>query len=321
MFGLRIGLAVLALVAAAPAAALAQEWPSRPIRFIVPFPAGGSTDVAARLIGEYLSRSLGQQVVVENKAGANGNIAVEAAAKSTPDGYTVLVATDSVVSNPHVYKTNIDVLKDLVPIIQFSQQPIVLAAHPSLGVKSIAELVALAKQQPGLRFATGSGVNSAQHMVALWFAQIADIKLEQVPYRGGGQAINDLIAGHVKLGSLGSTPLVPHYQAGTLYLLAQSMRARSPALPDVPTFEEAGIKGLVLDQWVGAFVPAGTPPAIIARLRTEMSKARADPAIREGFSKSAQEAVTATPEQFTRFVREEYERYERLVAQLKLKPN
>ena len=151
MFGLRIWLAVLALVAAAPAAALAQEWPSRPIRFIVPFPAGGSTDVAARLIGEYLSRSLGQQVVVENKAGANGNIAVEAAAKSTPDGYTVLVATDSVVSNPHVYKTNIDVLKDLVPIIQFSQQPIVLAAHPSLGVKSIAELVALAKQKPGLR--------------------------------------------------------------------------------------------------------------------------------------------------------------------------
>jgi tripartite-type tricarboxylate transporter receptor subunit TctC len=236
MLKLRVGL--LALVVAVSTAAEAQDWPSRSIRFIVPFPAGGSTDVGARLIGEHLSRSLGQQIVVENKSGANGNIGMETAAKSAADGYTVLVSTDAVSSNPHVYKMNIDPLRELTPVIQLSRQPIVLAAHPSLGVASLAELIVLARQQPGLRYATGSGVG-AQHMVVQWFASIAGIKLEQVPYRGGAPAINDLIAGHVKLGSLGSTPLIPHYKAGTLRLLAQSTQARSPSLPDVPTYQEA----------------------------------------------------------------------------------
>jgi tripartite-type tricarboxylate transporter receptor subunit TctC len=201
---LRILIAGFALVAAMPMSR-AQEWPKRPIRFIVPFPAGGSTDVGARVIAEFLSRTLRQQIVVENKTGANGNIGIEAAAKSPADGYTILVATDAVSSNPHVYKMNIDPLRELVPVIQLSRQPIVLAAHASLGIASLAELIALAKQQPGLRYATGSGYGSAQHMVVQWFASIADVKLEQVPYRGGAPAINDLIAGHIKLGSLGST--------------------------------------------------------------------------------------------------------------------
>src|SRR5262249_16774336 len=150
-----------------------------------PFPAGGSTDVAARLIGEYLSRALGTQVVVENKTGANGTIGVETAAKSPPDGYTILVATDAVGSNPYMYRTNVDPTKDLLPIVQLSRQPIVLAAHPSLGIDTLAELTVLAKQQPGQRYATGSGVGSPQHMVVQWFAQIAGVKMEQVPYRGG----------------------------------------------------------------------------------------------------------------------------------------
>jgi tripartite-type tricarboxylate transporter receptor subunit TctC len=203
MVKLRVGL--LALVVVMSTTVNAQEWPSRPIRFIVPFPAGGSADVGARLVGEYLSRSLQQQIVVENRSGANGNIGIESAAKNAADGYTVLVTSDVISSNPHVYKMNIDPLKELTPVIQLSRQPIVLAAHPSLGVASLAELIALARQQPGLRYATGSGVG-AQHMVVQWFASIASIKLEQVPYRGGAPAINDLIAGHVKLGSLGSTP-------------------------------------------------------------------------------------------------------------------
>src|SRR5262249_31125090 len=156
-----------------------------PIRFIVPFPAGGSTDVGARLVGEYLSRAFGQQGYVEHKSRANGNIGIETAAKSAPDGYTILVATDSVASNPHVYSWHIDPTKDRVPIVRLSRQPIVLAAHPSLGVGTIAELTALAKQQPGLRYATGSGGGSPQHMVVQWFAQIIGVKLEQVPYRGG----------------------------------------------------------------------------------------------------------------------------------------
>jgi len=317
MMTLRVLATLVAIVA--PTTCFGQEWPSRPVRFIVPFPAGGSTDVAARVIGEYLSRTLRQQIVVENKTGANGNIGIETAAKSAPDGYTILVATDAVSSNPHVYKMNIDPLKELLPVIQLSHQPMVLAAHPALGIASLAELIALAKQQPGLRYATGSGVGSPQHMVVQWFAQTAGIKLEQVPYRGGAPAINDLLAGHVKLGSLGSTPLIPHYKAGTLRLLAQSTERRSPSLPDVPTYQEAGIKGLVLDQWLGVFVPAGTPPAVAARLNAEINKALAEPAIRDSFLQSAQEPVGGSADTFARLVREDFAKYERLVKELNIK--
>jgi tripartite-type tricarboxylate transporter receptor subunit TctC len=289
------------------------------VRFIVPFPAGGSTDVAARVIGEHLSRTLRQQIVVENKTGANGNIGIETAARSPADGYTVLVATDAVSSNPHVYRMNIDPLKELVPVIQLSRQPMVLAAHPSLGLVSLAELIALAKQQPGLRYATGSGVGSPQHMVVQWFAQIAGIKLEQVPYRGGAPAINDLLAGHVKLGSLGSTPLIPHYKAGTLRLLAQSMAARSQSLPDVPTYQEAGIKGLVLDQWLGVFVPTGAPSAVAARLNAEINKALTEAAIYDSFVQSGQEPVGGSAGAFAGLVHDEFAKYERLVKELNIK--
>jgi tripartite-type tricarboxylate transporter receptor subunit TctC len=308
----------LVMLAASSLAAQAQEWPSKPVRMIVPFAPGGSTDVAARLVAEYLSRSLGQQVVVENRTGANGNIGTEAAAKSAPDGYTLLVAPDSMASNPHVYKVAYE-LKDLTPVIQLSRQPIVLAAHPTLGVKSIAELIAHAKKHPGERFATGSGTNSGQHMVTLWFAKLAGIQLEQVSYRGGGQAINDLLAGHVKLGTLGSTPLIPHYRAGKLLLLAQTTAARAASLPQVPTFQEAGMKGLVVDQWLGVFVPAGTPAPIVARLNAEVGKALADPAIKDSLEKSAQEPIGGTSAAFAKLVNEDFGKYGRLVKELGLK--
>jgi tripartite-type tricarboxylate transporter receptor subunit TctC len=313
----RVFIALLAL--AIPTLAQAQEWPNRPIRFIVPYPAGGSTDVGARVIGDYLSRALGQQIVVENRTGGSGNIGFEAGARSAPDGYTVLIAPDQVASAPHVFKVSFDPLKDLLPVIQLSRQPVVLAVHPKLGVSSLAELIALAKQRPGLSYAT-SGIGSQQHMTAEWFAQLAGIKLEHVPYRGGAQAINDLVAGHVMIGSLGSTPLIPHYKAGALRLLAQTTAARSPSLPDVPTYEQAGIK-LVLDQWLGAFAPAGTPPAIVARLNNEMNKALAEAAIRESFLQSAQEPVGGSAEQFLRLVRDDFAKYERLAKELNIKAN
>jgi tripartite-type tricarboxylate transporter receptor subunit TctC len=315
-----MALLAAAIAVSSPAAAQdkAEDWPKRPIRFIVPFPAGGSTDVGARVIGESLSRTLRAQIVVENKTGANGNIGIEVAAKSPADGYTILVATDAVSSNPHVYKMNVDPMRELVPVIQLSRQPMVLAAHPSLGIASLAELIALAKQQPGLRYATGSGYGSPQHMVVQWFASIAGVKLEQVPYRGGAPAINDLLAGHIKLGSLGSTPLIPHYKAGTLRLLAQSTLARSPSLPDVPTYQEAGIKGLVLDQWVGVFVPAGAPTVIVERLNAEIDHALADAAVRESFLQSAQEPLGGTAAQFARRVRDDYDKYARQELNIKV---
>ena len=305
-------------MAAAACGAQAQDWPNKPVRVVVPFAAGGSTDVAARLVAEYLSRAFGQQVYVENRTGANGVIGIEAVAKSDPDGYTLLVAPDAIASNPHVYKVNY-ALKDLTSVVQLSRQPIVLAAHPSLDVKTMAELIALARKQPGIRFGTGSGVGSAQHMVVQWFAQLAGIELEQVPYRGGGQAINDLIAGHVQLGALGSTPLIPHYKAGKLLLLAQTTEARSQSLPDIPTFQESGIKGLVLDQWLGVFVPAGTPGPIVARLNGEIGKALADQAIKGNLVSSAMEPIGGSAEQFGKLVRDDFAKYERLVKELNIK--
>ena len=311
---------LLVLALAIPNSADAQAWPARPIRFIVPFPAGGSTDVGARVIADSLARALGQQIVVENKSGASGNVGFEAAARSAPDGYTVLIAPDQVTSAPHVFKVSFDALKDFSPVIQLSRQPVVLAVHPTLGVGSVAELVVLAKQQPGMSYAT-SGVGSQQHIVAEWFKKIAGIKLEHVPYRGGGQAINDLIAGHIRIGSLGSSPLMPHYRAGALRLLAQSTLARSPSLLDVPTYQEAGIKGLILDQWLGVLVPAGTPVSIISRLNAEMNNALSQAAVRETFLQSAQEPVGGTADEFARLLREDYDKYARLVQELNIKLN
>jgi tripartite-type tricarboxylate transporter receptor subunit TctC len=317
-----LALMALALTAALlPAAAQERpDWPSRAIHFIVPFPAGGSTDVAARVIANSLTRSLGQQIVVENKSGASGNVGFEAAARSAPDGYAVLIASDQVASAPHVFKVSFDPLKDLTPVIQLSRQPVVLAVHPKLGVGSVSELVALAKERPGMSYAT-SGVGSQQHMAAEWFTTIAGIKLEHVPYRGGGQAINDLVAGHIMIGSLGSSPLIPHYKAGTLRLLAQTTLARSPSLPEVPTYQEAGIRGLVLDQWLGVFVPSGTPSAIAARLNVEINNALADAAVRESFLQSAQEPIGGLAAQYGRLVRDDYDKYARLVRELDIKAN
>jgi len=316
---LRCLVLLLAAATCATPRADAADWPTRPIHFIVIYPAAGSTDVAARIIGDFLSRRLGQQVVVENKSGANGNIGIEYAAKAAPDGYTVLIATDAVSSNPHIYKMNIEPLKALVPVIEISHQPVALAAHPSLGVNTLAELTAAAKRQPDMPFATGSGVGSNQAMVGLWYAKLAGVTLKQVPYRGGGPAINDLIAGHVKLGSLGTSPLIPHYQAGTLKLLAQSMATRSAALPNVPTFREAGFPELVVDQRIGVFVPIGTPPEIAARLNGEINAALNDEKIRKSLADQAQDPAGGTAEQYAALVRADSDKYARLVKELEIK--
>ena len=312
---LRLLAAAIVLATAAPLAH-AADWPSRPIHFIVPFPAGGSTDVAARLIGDHVSRSLGQPVVVEDKSGANGNIGTEYAVKSAPDGYTVLIASDSVSTNPHIYRLTFDPVQGLVPVIEVSHQPIVLAAHPSLGVNSLAELTAKVKQQPGMRFGTGSGVGSLQALTALWYAKLAGINLVQVPYRGGAPAINDLVAGTVQLGSLGSTPLVPHYKSGGLKMLAQSGPTRSPTLPDVPTFRESGLEALVLEQRIGVLVPKGTPADVVARLNSEINAALRDEKLRELLSDQAQDAAGGTSEQYSRLLQTDSDLVARLVKEL-----
>jgi tripartite-type tricarboxylate transporter receptor subunit TctC len=295
--------------------ARAQTYPTRPIRFIVPLAPGGGLDFVARLFAEYLSHNIGQQIYIENKLGAGGMIGIETAAKSPPDGYSVLVTNDNVASAPHVLRVNTDYVKDLVPVTQLSQQTLVLAVHSSFNVKSVAELITAAKAKPGMGFAT-SGVGSNQHILGEWFAKEAGIKLDHVPYRGAGQAVNDFIAGHILIGVLGPTALIPHFKTGTLRCLAQSSTKRAESLPDVPTFEEAGFKGMVLDAWYGAFVPSGTPEAVIARLNAELNKAAADPATRESLLQTATEPVGGTPDQFAAVVREDSAKYARLAKEL-----
>jgi tripartite-type tricarboxylate transporter receptor subunit TctC len=298
--------------------ARAQAYPTRPVRLIVPVSAGGSTDVMARLIGEHLSQAFGQQFIVDNRTGAAGNAGIEAVGKSPPDGYTILVTTDRVASGPHVFKMNIDPTKDLAAVAQLTRQPVVLAVHHSLGIKSLSEFLVLARREPGMSYAT-SGVGVHQHIVGEWFQQLAGIKLSVVPYRGGGPVINDLIAGHVKIASLGSTPLIPHYKAGTIRLIAQSTAERSPGLLDVPTYRESGFTELVLDQWISVFVPSGTRPTIVARLNAETNNALALPSVRENLLQQALEPVGGSVAFADQLFREDYAKYARLVKELNIK--
>jgi tripartite-type tricarboxylate transporter receptor subunit TctC len=316
---LRLATSAAALTLA-PHIATAQTYPTRPVRFVVPLAAGGGLDFVARLTGEHLARALGQQVIVENRVGAGGMLGIETVAKSPPDGYTVLIITDAIASTPHIVRFNVDYVRTLVPVTFLVRSTQVIAVHPSLGVSSIAELVALIKRQPGLSYAT-SGAGTNQHFLGEWFAQVAGIKLDHVPYRGAGQAINDLIAGHVKLAVLGPAALIAHHRAGTIRIIAQSSQDRSRSLGDVPTIEETGVKGVVLETWQGAFVPERTPPAIIARLNAEMRNAMLDTAIGEKLLQSAFDPVGGSAEQLAALLRDDSEKYGRLARGFKINAN
>ena len=308
----------LVLLALTPLAAAAQDWPVKPVKMIVPYPPAGATDIAARVVAERLSKAFGQPFVVDNKPGAAGVIGMDLIAKSAPDGYTIGVVPDVISSAQHVYNLTFDPLQDLVPVVQLSQQPLVIAAHPSLNISTLAELVTLAKSKPGMGFAT-SGVGSQQHIAGEWFSKVAGIDIRHVPYKGGGQAINDVVAGQVPLAVLGSSPLLPHHRTGMLKLLAQTTPTRAPTLKDVPTVQEAGFKDFALDQWIGLFVPSGTPVAIIARLNAETNKALKDAALLGRFDQGALEAVGGSAADFAKLVKNDFEKYGRLIKELNIK--
>ena len=274
--------------------------------------------MAVRSSSDLVSQALGQPVVIENRPGASGSIAAELVAKSPADGYTLLATADVMASAPHLFKLSFDPFRDFAPVVQLTLQPVVLAVHPSLGVSNLAEFVAAAKKKPGLPFAT-SGAGSQQQFVAEWFIRDAGLKMTHVPYKGGGQAIVDLIAGQIQVGSLGSTPIMPHYRAGKLKVLAQSTKRRSSALPDVPTYEEAGYKGLVIDQWLALFAPAATPREVVVRLNAEFGKALASPSVRERYASAALDPVGGSPEALGKVLRDDYEKYGRLVKELSIR--
>ena len=307
------------VLAIAATTAQAQAWPAKPVRVVVAFAPGGSLDFVTRILSERLSQDLGQPFVVENRAGASGNVGADLVAKLPGDGYTVLASADALVSGAHLYPLSFDPMKDLVPVVQFTRQPLVLAVHPSLGVNTVKELIALAKTKPGLGFAT-SGAGTGQHMAGEWLAKLAGIQLTHVPYKGGGQAITDLLAGQVQIGSLGNTPVIPHHRTGKLKIIAQTTATRSASLPDVPTYQEGGVP-ILLDQWLGFLVPAGTPTDIIKRLNAATDKILALPAVRERLAPQGLDVVGGSPEQFSRTYREDYEKYGKLVKELNIKIN
>jgi tripartite-type tricarboxylate transporter receptor subunit TctC len=303
---------------AVPRMAYAQAYPSRPVRVVVMLAAGGGTDFLARLTGEFVSRGFGQQMVIENRTGAGGSIGIESVAKSPADGYTVLFSNDNIASAPQILRVNGDYLKDLVPVIFIARQPLVWAVHQKLGINTLAEFIAAMKKSPGQGYAT-SGVGSNQHFLGEWFIKEAGLRLQHVPYKGAGQAVNDLIAAHVPIACLGPTSLMPHFENGTLRFLAQSSETRSPTLPDTPTFQEQGLKGIVLDQWFGVFVPVGTPKDIIARLNSEYATSLKDQKVRDSMLKAANEPVGGAPEDFGRLFASDTAKYARLAKELGIK--
>ncbi|MFN0162034.1 MAG: Bug family tripartite tricarboxylate transporter substrate binding protein, partial [Burkholderiales bacterium] len=290
-------LAALALASAAQA----QPWPSKPIRIINGNAPGGSADVTARVVGDVAARALGQPFVIESRPGAGGGIALDAVVRAAPDGYTLLISADSSLYLPLLRPgATINPEKQLTPIVIASTQPLVLAVHSSLGIKTAAELVARAKAAPApLPYATPSATGT-QVVAAEAFFRVAGIKLTNIPYKGGGQAVGDLASGQVPIGVLGSAPLVPHAAAGRIVLLAVSSKNRSAVLPNVPTMAEAGYPGIDLSQWFGILGPAGMQREAVARLSAEFLKALADPEVKQRLATAALEGVGGTPEDMAR---------------------
>jgi len=275
----------------------AQAWPTKPIRVLVGFAPGGTTDVSARFTSDIVSRELGQSVIVENRPGGAGSLALEALVRGSPDGYTIVIGSDSSFYQPVInpalsYRTD----KDLRPITILTNQPIVIAVHPSPGWKSVADLLKAAKSQPG-QIAYGlSSATGTQAVAAGIFFRMAGVKMIGVPYKGGGQAVVDLVSGHVPVAVLGSAPLMPQVNAGRVKLLAVTAKTRAKALPNVPTLAELGYPDMDISQWFGAVAPAATPNEAITRLSAAYNKALADPKILQRLFDAGLEAVGGTPE-------------------------
>ncbi len=305
----------LAALAAAPALhAQASDYPNRPIRIVVPFSPGGAVDGPTRVIAQELGKRLKQQIIVDNRPGAGATIGSELVAKSAADGYTLLLASQTNAISASLYtKLSFNPIDDFAGISLLGREPGVLVVHPSMPVKSVAELVALAKQRPGELNYASSGNGSGQHLFMAMFASMAGIKLTHVPYRGSGQATTDLLGGTVPMAMPGTAGMVAHIKAGKLRPLAVSGSVRSTQLPDVPTLAEAGVPGYSAYVWMGLLAPKGTPAAIIERLHRELKAVLAMPEVRQLFAEAGIEIHGSTPAEFDAYFRDERERWARIV--------
>ena len=293
----------------------AESYPSRPIRFILPFPAGGPSDIVARLFGQKLGEALGQTVVIDNRGGASGAIAYELAARAVPDGYTLLLGTGSTLTiNPNLFpKLPYHPLRDFRPVSRLAATPYILAVHPSVPARSVTELVALAKAKPGqLNFASG-GVGSFPHISAELFRISAGLDMVHVPYRGTGPAIIDLVAGQVQLMFMNLLPAMPQVRVGKLRGLAVTSAQRSPAAPGLPTIAESGIPGYETTGWNGIIVPVGTSNAIVRRLHAELAKIARQQDVRDRLTREGTDVIGSTPEEFAAHIKQEAEKWAKVI--------
>ena len=306
--------AALSIASIAGTWAQAQEFPSKPVRWIVPYAAGGTSDFLARFIGQKLTEGWGQNVNVDNRAGAAGNIGTELAAKSPPDGYTILLVASTFTMNPSVYgKLPFDVEKDFAPITMLLWQPFILAVHPSLPVSNVKQLVALAKARPGeLNFSSG-GSGTSGHIAAELFKSMAGVSLTHVPYRSMAPAVTALLAGEVHMMFNSPLPDITHVKSGKLKALGVTGRKRLAALPDVPTVDEAGVPGYVEGNWQGVLAPGATPRPIVARLHQDIARVLRLPELGGRFLKDGVEVIGNTPEEFAAIIRSDFRKYAELV--------
>jgi tripartite-type tricarboxylate transporter receptor subunit TctC len=301
-------------------AALAQGYPSKPVRFIVPFTAGSGTDIIARAVGDTMSRGLGQPIVIENKPGAGGTIAAAQVAKSEADGYTVLIHSSGHALNPAIYPNlSYDTVRDLTGITPLASLPNVMVVSPQRGWKSVADVIAAAKAKPGTLNYASAGVGSATHLNAEKFKLQAGIDAVHVPFKGTPEALSDVIGGRNDWFFAPLSSALPLIKDGKLLALAVSTPQRTPALPDVPTTLEAGVTGSDYIFWVGIIVPSATPPAVVKRLHDEALKALANPEVKERFVKLGAEPFPMTQEQFNAFIKTEMESAARIAKAANLK--
>jgi tripartite-type tricarboxylate transporter receptor subunit TctC len=305
----------------AASATVAQPYPHRPIRMIIPFGAGGSTDVLIRIVATKLPEVLGQQVVIDNRTGAGGLIGTDIVAKANADGYTLLATGTPHTIVPNLYKNApFHPLRDFAPIMQIASQPYGLVVHPSLGVKSVAELIALAKKEPGKHDYASSGQGGAMHLFQALFVNMAGIDVVHVPYKGSGPVRADLLGGQVKIGCLGLSSIIHHYRAGQLNIIAVTTAKRSPELPDIPSIGET-LPGYDAALWSGVLAPRGTPADAIQRIHREVTKLLQTAEVQKAYQRAGTDIVATDPKAFAKFVELENAKWGKVVRDLKLQVN
>jgi tripartite-type tricarboxylate transporter receptor subunit TctC len=302
-------------------AALAQNYPTKPVRLIIPYSAGGATDVVVRIVATRLPELLGQQVVIDNRVGAGSLIGTEIAAKAAADGYTLLGAGTPHVIVPNLYrKVPYDALKDFAPIMQIGSQPYALTVHPSLGVNSVSELIALAKKQPGKINYASSGNGGAQHLFQAMFVSMAGLDMVHIPYKGSGPARADLLGGQVKIGCLGISSVINNHRAGQLRIIAVTSAKRSAELPDVPSIAET-LPGYDASLWTALLAPRGTPPAAIKRIHAEVTRLLQTKEVHSAFERVGTYVVATDPKSFGEYLQLEFAKWGKVVRDVNLQIN